>query len=69
MSDSDDIARYIAEHGVTRCPTVYLEPSQAAPPGKTTTMAPIRYKAHGRGGRYFRTVEQVVERETIKRAS
>ncbi len=30
MTDADAIARFIAERGVTRCPTVFMWPSQAA---------------------------------------
>ncbi len=29
MSEADEIARFLAEHGVTRCPTAYAVETQA----------------------------------------
>jgi hypothetical protein len=58
LSDADDIiARFIAERGVTRCPTVYLVETQAAKPGKQPErLAPLGFKWAGKKGRYFRAL-------------
>ncbi len=43
MSEADEIARFLAEHGVTRCPTAYAVPTQAA---KETAadFKPVKYR-------------------------
>ena len=55
MSEEDEIARFIAERGVTRCPTVYLAETQAAIPGKKPEkLAPLKFRWNGRNGHYSR---------------
>lgn len=56
MSEAEEIARFIAERGVTHCPTVYLTATQAAAAGQP--QAPLPASSYLPSKEHFRRVDR-----------